>query len=65
MSFSVVNVSDFRPLKGKVFVTSLEHGDTITKAGLIITDETAGDTASESEVASRTVVSDSRARIKR
>lgn len=39
MSFSVVNVSDFRPLKGKVFVTSLEHGDTITKAGLIITDD--------------------------
>ena len=39
MAFSTVKVSEFRPLKGKVFVTNLEHGDTVTKSGIIITDD--------------------------
>jgi co-chaperonin GroES (HSP10) len=44
MSYSMANksrvVSDsFRPIRDKVFVTDLESGETITKSGLIITDD--------------------------
>jgi co-chaperonin GroES (HSP10) len=38
-NLSRIKISDFRPLKGKVFVTELESGETVTKSGIIITDD--------------------------
>jgi co-chaperonin GroES (HSP10) len=34
-----LKIKEFHPCKDKVFVTDLETGETITKAGLIITDD--------------------------
>ena len=44
MQYSMSNISrvkaeTFRAYKDKVFVTNLEHGETITKSGLILTDD--------------------------
>jgi co-chaperonin GroES (HSP10) len=34
-----VKAQGFRPYKGKVFVTDIERGETVTKSGIIITDD--------------------------
>lgn len=34
-----VKATNFRPYKNMVFVTEIERGETVTKAGLIITDD--------------------------
>lgn len=34
-----VKATTFRPYKGKVFVTDIERGETVTKSGIIITDD--------------------------
>ena len=44
MSYSIVKVSDFKPLKGKVFVTNLEHGERLSRGGIILRDDNLRDT---------------------
>jgi co-chaperonin GroES (HSP10) len=38
-NISRLKIKDFTAYKGKVFVTDLESGETVTKGGLIITDD--------------------------
>ena len=38
-NITTLKISNFKAYKKKVFITDLEHGDTITKAGLILTDD--------------------------
>lgn len=38
-NISRVKIEEFRAYKGKVFVTALESGETVTKSGIIVTDD--------------------------
>ena len=38
-NISRVKAQSFTPYRDKVFVTDLEHGETVTKSGLILTDD--------------------------